>query len=177
MARLNAKRMQDENSFLAIPKDFKKITERIMDNDKLLKLIYYNTKDALDQPNLTLEQKLGLVNENILSYPYIPTSDDTKTYVQVLFDNFSPNATNPQYVDNFIVITVLCNKQNWILENWNLRLYAIANEIMNIISDKKLTGIGTAQFFGATAFVPDKDNFGLTMTFSVINSINTKEEE
>ena len=117
MARLNAKRLQDENSFLAIPKDFKKITERIMDNDKLLKLIYYNTKDALNQPNLTLEQKLGLINENILSHPYIPTSDDTKTYIQVLFDNFSPNASNPQYVDNFIVITILCNKQNWILEN------------------------------------------------------------
>ena len=75
-----------------------------------------------------------------------------------------------------IVITLLCHKDTWILEDWNLRLYAMANEVMNMLNNKKLTGIGTVQFVTASAFVPNSSVFGLTMTFMVINSINTKED-
>ena len=41
MARLNQERLNDENSFLAMSKDWEKITEKILEDDKLLKLIYY----------------------------------------------------------------------------------------------------------------------------------------
>lgn len=177
MARLDAKRLQEENSFLAIPKDWQKIVEKILDNNKFLKLLYYKTKDALRLPELTEEEKESLINKNILSHPYIPTEDEVENYVQILFDNFTQNKTNPQYVDNMIVVTLLCHKDTWILENWNLRLYAMANEVMNMLSNKKLTGIGTVQFISASAFVPNSTTYGLTMTFMVVNSTNTKEEE
>lgn len=176
MAKLNAKRLQEENNFLAIPKDWQKIVEKILDNDKFLKLLYYKSKDALKLPKLSEEEKEGLINKNILSYPYVPSEDEVENYIQILFDNFTQNQTNPQYVDNMIVITLLCHKDTWILEDWNLRLYAMANEVMNMLSNKKLTGIGTVQFVTASAFVPNSSTFGLTMTFMVVNSINTKED-
>lgn len=176
MAKLNAKRLQEENNFLAIPKDWQKIVEKILDNDKFLKLLYYKSKDALKLSKLSEEEKEGLINKNILSYPYVPSEDEVENYIQILFDNFTQNRTNPQYVDNMIVITLLCHKDTWILEDWNLRLYAMANEVMNMLSNKKLTGIGTVQFVTASAFVPNSSTFGLTMTFMVVNSINAKED-
>lgn len=176
MAKLNAKRLQEENNFLAIPKDWKKIVEKILTNEKFLKLLYYKSKDALKLPNLSEAEKERLINKNILSHPYIPSEDEVENYIQILFDNFTQNQVNPQYVDNMIVITLLCHKYTWILEDWNLRLYTMANEVMNMLNNKKLTGIGTVQFVTASAFVPNSSVFGLTMTFMVINSINTKED-
>lgn len=51
----------------------------------------------------------------------------------------------------------------------------IANEIMNLLNGKKLTGIGKAQFVGGVSIVPSKDVIGLTLNFMVINSSNTNE--
>ena len=75
-----------------------------------MKLLYYKSKDALKLPKLSEEEKEGLINKNILSYPYVPSEDEVENYIQILFDNFTQNQTNPQYVDNMIVITLLCHK-------------------------------------------------------------------
>lgn len=175
MGRLNEKRLKEENNFLAISKDWEKISDRILNNDTLLKLVYYTSPDALSKPNLTTEQKLTLINKNIIPYPYIPEDDDTQNYIQILFDSFFPNSNNQEYIDNTIMITILCHRSNWIMENWKLRLYCIANEIMNTINNKKFSGIGSANFLGAVNLVPSKHIFGLTMTFGVINSLNEPE--
>lgn len=175
MARLNQKRLDEENNFLAISKDWKIITERILNNNNLLKLIHYTTSDALDKPNLTEEEKEKLINKNILCYPYVPEDNIVQNYIEILFDSFFSNKTNPQYVDNTIIITILCHKDNWILNNWQMRLYMIANELMNLINKKKLTGIGITEFIGANAFVPSQDLIGLTLNFLVVNSVNIKE--
>jgi hypothetical protein len=62
------------------------------------------------------------------------------------------------------------------MEDWQLRLYSIANEIMNLLSNKKLTGIGRAEFVGGTSLVPSSDIIGMTLNFLVINSTNTRED-
>lgn len=175
MARLNQKMLKDQNNFLAVSKDWAKITDKILSNKKLLKLIYYTSPDALEQNDLTEEQKLSLINKNILCYPYIPTTDDVNNYIEILFDNFVPNEENTEYINNTITLTILCNKENWILNNWNMRLYLIANELMNLINGKKLTGIGEVNFIGGTSFIPSDNIFGITLNFLVINSINLKE--
>ena len=53
--------MTNANIFTSMPFIPYKIAMALMDNDNFCKLIYYNTMDALDQPNLTEEQKRGLL--------------------------------------------------------------------------------------------------------------------
>lgn len=53
--------MANANIFTSMPFIPYKIVMALMDNDNFCKLIYYNTMDALDQPNLTEEQKRGLL--------------------------------------------------------------------------------------------------------------------
>lgn len=88
------------------------ITEKILKNDKLLKLIYYTSPDALDKENLSEEQKQSLINKNILCFPYVPEDDDVSNYISILFDNFLPNETNPEYIDNTITLAIICNREN-----------------------------------------------------------------
>jgi hypothetical protein len=42
-----------KSSFLSIEKDFDIIIQRIMQSDRLKKLLFYNTPDALKKPSLT----------------------------------------------------------------------------------------------------------------------------
>ena len=170
-------KFNDENSFLAISKDWALITEKILKNDKLLKLIYYTSPDALDKENLSEEQKQSLINKNILCFPYVPEDDDVSNYISILFDNFLPNETNPEYIDSTITLAIICNRENWIMADWQMRAYSIANEIMNTLNHQSLAGIGRANFIGASAFVPSRHSFGLTMTFAVVNSRNLKDDE
>jgi hypothetical protein len=42
-----------KSSFLSLEKDMGIITSTMMQNERLKKLLYYNTKDCLDMPKLT----------------------------------------------------------------------------------------------------------------------------
>ena len=43
----------NKSSFLSVEKDFNIVVEKILNNDRLKKLLYYTTKDALLKPSLT----------------------------------------------------------------------------------------------------------------------------
>ena len=49
------------NKFLSLPYIPFKIIMALLENDNFCKLIYYNTVDALERPNLTTEQKRDLI--------------------------------------------------------------------------------------------------------------------
>jgi hypothetical protein len=70
-------------------------------------------------------------------------------YVIISFDNFVPNANNPEFRDNIVSFDIVCHFDQWNLGDFKLRPYKIAAEIDTLFNDKHLTGIGTLQFLGA----------------------------
>lgn len=69
------------NKFLSMPYIPFKIVMALLENDDFCKLIYYNTIDALDQPNLTIEQKRNLIWDG---------QDDMENY-NIFLTNVQPN--------------------------------------------------------------------------------------
>jgi hypothetical protein len=53
-----------KSSFLSLEKDMEIITSTMMKNERLKKLLYYNTKDCMDKPNLTEEQNIEMFGKN-----------------------------------------------------------------------------------------------------------------
>ena len=51
----------ENNKFTSMPYIPFKIVMALLENDNFCKLLYYNTIDALDQPNLTIAQKRALM--------------------------------------------------------------------------------------------------------------------
>ena len=51
----------DYNRFTGLPSIPYNIVQYLFNNDNLMKLLYYNTSDALSQPNLTDEQKRSMI--------------------------------------------------------------------------------------------------------------------
>jgi len=100
-----------KSSFLSVEKDLNLIISMMLKNDRLQKLLYYTTSDALQRPNLTEEQKLSLFGQkgNIRILPRIEIVPEINNFIVISFDTFAPNGTNPQFRDNTIVFTIVCH--------------------------------------------------------------------
>lgn len=164
-----------KSSFLANEKDMELITTMIFKNENLKKYLYYNTKNCLSKPNLTEDQTLEMFGKNIKIVPKIDVSGSVLNYIIISFDNFTLNAKNPEFRDNLIEFDIICNFEQWQLEDFKLRPYKIAAEIDSMFNDKHLTGIGTLQFLGANQLLLNDDFGGLCLMYQAIHGEEDKK--
>ena len=84
-----------KSSFLSIEKDLEIIVNHLCKNERLKRLLYYTTPDAIDKPNLDDEQMIQLFKKNIKLIPKLYVDGSVLNYIIINFDNFIPNDTNP----------------------------------------------------------------------------------
>ena len=99
------------SSFLSVEKDMEIITTQILKNERLKRLLYYTTNDALDsnKPNIGEKASYELFEKNIKIVPKLYVDGSVLNYIVISFDNFSPNATNPEYRNNTINFDIICH--------------------------------------------------------------------
>ena len=156
------------SSFMSVDKDLALITERILKNKNLCKILYYTDRDALDRPNLTEEQRLGLMGKNIKIVPKIYVDGSVLAYIIISMDNFTPSA-NPEFRDNMITFDIVCHLDQWQLKDFQLRPYRIAAEIDSMFNNERLTGIGELHFMGASQIVLSDEFAGITLMYEAIH--------
>lgn len=157
------------SSFLGMVKDTSLIMEKILSNKKLLKLIYYTSKDWEKKPDLTSEQIKDLFdNKQISNIPKIIIDEEKWNYLRVTFDSFTPNASNPFYKDHIVEVKIICHFDDWDLGNYELRPYRIAGEIDSLLEGQHLTGIGELTFLGADQDIYDNEFGGVTLRYLAI---------
>lgn len=151
-----------KSSFLSIEKDINIIFNNILKNERLKRLLYYTTPDALEKKNLTQEESVGLFGTQILRVPRIRIDDlgNYKNFLVVKFDHFIQNQTNPEFKDNVIEFDIICHYDMWELKDLALRPYKIAAEIDSMFNKKKLTGIGLLEFAGGN-FIPLNEDYAI----------------
>ena len=171
------------SSFLSIEKDMNIIINKMFENDRLKKLLYYNTKDCLNKPKLTEEQTLSLINKQIKMVPKLYVDKSVLNYIIISFDNFTQSA-NPEFRDNIIEFDIICHFDQWQMNDFQLRPYRIAAELDTMFNDKHLTGIGTLKFLGANQMILTDEFAGLCLMYSATHgeedkkhTLNPKDEE
>lgn len=137
-----------KSSFLSLEKDMGIILNKILDNPRILRLLYYTSKDALDKPNLNDDQILELLEKNIKIVPKIKVDKEVINYLIVSFNNFI-ESSNPEFRDNVIEFDIICHLDNWQLKDFQLRPFKIAGELDSMFNKVKLTGIGLLEFLSA----------------------------
>lgn len=163
------------SSFLSVEKDLDIITSTMMKNERFKKLLYYTTADALDRENLTTVQTAELFKKNIKIVPKLYVDGSVLAYIIISFDNFVPNATNPEFRDNVISFDIICHFDQWDLNDFKLRPYKIAAEIDTMFNNKHLTGIGELQFMGANQIILTDEFAGLSLMYAAIHSEDDKK--
>lgn len=157
-----------KSSFLSMEKDTGIIVNEILKNNRLKKLLYYTTSDAMERPNLTEDQSLSLLGTNIKIVPKLYVDGSVLNYVLINFDNFTPSE-NPEFRDNTIQFDIVCHFDQWNLRDYALRPYKIAGEIDSMFNLKKLTGIGYLEFMGATQIVLNDEFAGLCLMYRTVH--------
>ena len=165
-----------KSSFLSVDKDMSIITDYLMKNDRLKKLLHYTTKDCLDRPKLTDDETLELFGKNIKIVPKLYVDNSVLNYIIVSFDNFTTNRTNPEFRDNIIEFDIICHFDQWQLKDFQLRPYKIAAEIDSMLDGQRLTGIGKLEFLGANQMILTDEYAGLCLMYSAIHGEEDKKD-
>ena len=172
------------SSFLSVEKDIERILTKLFfdnqpQNRQLLRLLVINTKDCLsDQTNPEYIEKIKkttlatLINEGYIKLaPKIPMPEHekVKAYIIISFDNFTPNANNPEFRDCSIHFDIICHTDYWVMNNYQIRPLKIAGYIDGILNNAKLTGIGTLNFMGCNELVLDEVLSGYTLSYRAVH--------
>ena len=164
-----------KSSFLSIEKDMSIIVDTILKNSRLKKMLYYTTRDCLSQPELTEEQSLELFGKNIKIVPKLSVDGTVMNYIIISFDNFTENASNPEFRDNIVEFDIICQFDQWHMKDFELRPYKIAAELDSMLNNKHLTGIGKLQFIGANQMILNDAYAGLCVMYQAIHGEEDKQ--
>lgn len=164
-----------KSSFLSIDKDMELITEKLLKNERLKRLLYYTTKDAIKKPNITPEQSIELFGKNIKRIPKLYVDGSVLNYILIQFDNFITNNTNPEFRDNTIEFDIICHLDQWELLDYELRPYRIAAEIDSMLDKKRLTGIGKIEFIGGSQIILNDEYAGLCLMYRTVHGEEDKK--
>ena len=166
-----------KSSFLSLDKDMEILVNLFLKNERLKKLLYYDTQNALEQPNVPQDKSIEMFGKQIKIVPKLRVDKPEFCYIIISFDNFTPNLSNPAYRDNIISFDVVCHFDQWNLGNFALRPYRIAAEIDSMINNKKLTGIGIIQFIGANQIVLSDEFAGFTLMYQTIHGYEGEDSK
>lgn len=165
-----------ESAFLAQEKDMRIIVDRMAANQRLRKLLYYTTPDALKKPEVSDQNFVKMFGKNIRNLPKLYIDKDVLNYIVISFDNFTPNGDNPEFRDNTIEFDIICHYDQWQLaDSFYLRSYRIAAELDSMLDKKHLTGIGQLNFVGAQQIILTDEFAGLCLLYDTIHGGEDKK--
>lgn len=161
----------NQANFSTVEFDFSKLIDKIFSNQNILKMLYYNTEDCLSNSDITDNDILNEISEeNIRIVPRLEIPINQGSYLIISFDHFSPNMSNPEFIDNLMTIDVLCPPDLWMMDSYMLRPFRIMHELNGLLDKSKFNGIGKVNFIGAN-LLNLGDYIGYQLAYSVINDV------
>lgn len=149
------------SSFLSCEKDTELILRKLFIecrpySDLLKSLLIIQSPDCLENLNKYKAELDSWSIAKMIEKEYIVLTprirreehEQLKTCLNLSFDEFTPNATNPKFRDCMVHFDIICHHDSWNLQNFQLRPYKILGYIDGILNTNRLSGIGTLNFFG-----------------------------
>lgn len=123
--------------------NLQKIIKRLTSNQNLLKLLYYNDKDPLNQEDLTEEQIKEEVLEKLIKVvPRIGPKETANSIISVRITNGRKNLENNEFRNILISIEIFVPLTQWMIKDSNLRPFAIMGEVQKSLDNKTINGMG-----------------------------------
>lgn len=177
------------SSFLSCEKDTETILQRLFIesrpySDILKKLLIVNTKDCLTAEGAKANAMQKMIDsknlKSLIDEQYIRLSpkirlgehEEIKAYILISFDNFTPNANNPEYRDCTVTFDIICHTDYWNLDNYQQRPLKIVGYIDGILNETKLSGIGNFHFMGCNQLILNEDLSGYTLMYRAVHDVD-----
>lgn len=126
-----------------VGENLQKIMTRLMANDNLVNLLYYTSKDPLNQPHLTEQEKKEKIFEKLIKIiPRVGPKEDASSIIAIRVISGHKMNSNSEFKDVKIGIEVFVPLTQWIIKDTNLRPFAILGEIEKSLNEKTINGLG-----------------------------------
>lgn len=123
--------------------NLQKIFKRLLANDDLVKLLYYEGQDPLGSPALTEEEKKEKVFKTLIKMiPNVGTKDTAKSVIVVYVQKATKLAGNNDFKNVKILVDVIVPLEQWVIKDSNLRPFAIMGQIQESLDGKTINGLG-----------------------------------
>ena len=123
--------------------NLQKIITLLMNNDKLVNLLYYEDKDPIAKQSLNAEEKKKQIYEKLIKVvPRVGPNETAKSIIVVRVVNGSGIYGNGEFRNVKIEIESFVPLTQWIIKDDNLRPFAIMGEIQKSLMGKRINGLG-----------------------------------
>lgn len=123
--------------------NLQKIVSRLLENQSLLKLLYYTDKDPTSHENLTATQIQNQVYEKLIKViPRVGPVETANSLISLRVVRGTANSQNGEFQDLVIQIEVFVPMTQWFIKDSNLRPFAIMGEIQKSLNRKIINGLG-----------------------------------
>lgn len=123
--------------------NLQKIVKRLLANDELVKLLYYEQDDPMGQPELSMEMKEQEVFEKLIkTVPRVGTKDTAKSVIVVYVQKAGKLSGNKEFRNVRILVDVIVPLTQWYIRDTNFRPFAILGQVQSSLDDKTVNGLG-----------------------------------
>lgn len=120
-----------------------RIITKLINNDNLVKLLYYTDKEPLEHSSLTAAEKREKIYEKLIKItPRVGPKETANSIVVVHVAKGAMDPNNDQFRIFTVRIEVFVPLTQWIIKDDNLRPYKILGEIQKSLNNKDVNGIG-----------------------------------
>lgn len=122
------------------------IISRLLNNQNLVKLLYYTGKDPLSEEDLTQEELQEKVYEKLLKIvPRVGPYETAQSIVSMRVVRGRGIQENSDFRDIIIHFEVFVPMTQWFIKDSNLRPFAIMGELQKSLNNKIINGLGRMQ--------------------------------
>ena len=123
--------------------NLQKIVKRLLANDDLVKLLYYEQDDPMGEPALSTEMKEKEVFEKLIkTVPHVGTKDTAKSVIVVYVQRAGKLSGNKEFRNVRILVDVIVPLTQWYIRDTNFRPFAILGQVQSSLDDKTVNGLG-----------------------------------
>ena len=123
--------------------NLQKIVKRLLANDDLVKLLYYEQDDPMGQSALSAEMKEKEVFEKLIkTVPRVGTKDTAKSVIVLYVQKAGKLSGNREFRNVRILVDVIVPLTQWYIRDTNFRPFAILGQVQSSLDDKTVNGLG-----------------------------------
>lgn len=123
--------------------NLQKIVSRLMANDNLVNLLYFEDKDPINHLPLAAEEKQTEIFEKLIRViPKVGSSENVKSIIVVYITRGSKISSNNEFTNVTITVDVFVPLTQWVIKDSNLRPFAILGQIQESLEGKTINGLG-----------------------------------
>lgn len=167
-------RKKKRNGLLNFTKWKQEAIAKLLEDDELMKLMFYSTPDCLSKKQVSDDDREGLVYSQIYPFKFVDQIvDKKKSYISMGMSNFVPQEGFRQFSDDYIqgyfYFYILVDR-DIINTNTGCRTDLIAARVYEIFQEQKVFGMGEARLEACVELWQQNNDFGgYSLGFRVVD--------